>query len=197
MISVFLQFMACRKPCHEPDYTFSIKTSFSSEKDSMRLGDTLWLSCETPTEMEDLNTKNLINFVGAENFGTAIVVQNIKEWFTSDREAVDCFDFIKVDGEIYSIQTLDPKRVKQISFLESNGRYNFKFGIIAKKRGLYIFTIPDIPAVVYRKDKEQCGKAGFEILSSNVDKHLYLFEDYLALTLSNYDKKHCYCIKVY
>lgn len=193
---LFLQFTSCKKPCNEPDYSFSIKASFSSERDSMPVGDTLWLKCETPSLMQDLNTKSQINFVEAENFGTVLIVQDITKFFTDYRGAVDSFDFIKIEGEINSIQTSDANRVKQLSFSESNNRYILKIGIIAKKRGLYIFTIPDIPSVVYRKGKEQCGKAGFEILNNNTDSHLYLMEN-LWGPLSVYDRKHCYCIKVY
>ncbi|MDN3654373.1 hypothetical protein QWZ08_01970 [Ferruginibacter paludis] len=192
----FLQFSACKKACNEPDYSFLIKTSFSSEKDSIPLGDTLWLKCETPSKMQDLNTKSQINFVGAVNLGTSLIVQDIKKFLSNDRGAVDSFDFIKVDGEIYSIQTLSPERVKQLSFFESNNNYKFKIGIVAKKKGLYVFTITDIPNVVYRKGMEQCGKASFEILNVNEDKHLYLIENIVG-ALSEYDRKHSYCFKVF
>ncbi|MDB5276119.1 MAG: hypothetical protein JWR61_1074 [Ferruginibacter sp.] len=191
-----LQFTACQKPCNESNYSFSITASFLGENDSIPLGDTLWLICQTSTRMQDLTTSSEVDFVSVVNLGTTLLVQDIKKFGTYERGAVDSFDFVKVEGEIYSVQTLDPKRVKQLSFLESNNKYNLKIGIIAKKKGSYVFSISDIPQVVYRKNMEQCGKASFEILNGNGDKHFYLFENIVG-AISEYDRKHSYCLKVF
>jgi hypothetical protein len=191
-----LHFMACKKPCHQPDYHFSINSSFAIEKDSMPVGDTLWLTCESSTNMLDLNTKSQIDFSNAQNFGSALIISDINKFHSLIRGAVDSFDFVKARGDIYTIQNLDPNGTKQLNFAEGNDMYSLKIGMVAKRKGLYILSIVDIPNVVYRKGQEQCGKGSFEILNNNLNRHFYLFEN-LWGPLSEYDKKHGYCVKVY
>ena len=52
----------CLKPCNEPDYYFTVFESFFPERDSMNIGDTLYLDCKIPKMEKDNNTGHIINF---------------------------------------------------------------------------------------------------------------------------------------
>jgi hypothetical protein len=193
MLDLFF-LVGCRKPCREPDRLFSINSNFLDEKESINVGDTLWLSCETSTTMTDKNRQTNIDFRNAENMATALHVADVAKFSSLQRGAIDSFGFIKITGDIYTDENLDPAGTKQIFFLEADSKYQFKVGIIAKKTGTYIFSIADIPTV-FIKNKGKCGKASVEILNNNNNKHLYLFENVWG-QLSTHDSAHSYCFKV-
>ena len=180
---------SCVKPCHEPDYNFSITDSFFPEKDSINVGDTLFLICVIPKMETDTSTKIIINFSNLGNLGNDLVISDISK-FNVQRNAADSFSYFDVHGKIYS----DQYNAKQLSWEETDSTYSLKVGLIALRPGLYILTLPDAPGI-YRKGHIKCGIGNFEILNSNVNKHLYLFEDRWG-QLSNYDSSHSYCIKV-
>lgn len=138
----------------------------------------------------DINTLTAIDFSNLSNLSNHLIISDIFK-FKMERDATDCFSYFNVHGKIYS----DQYGAKQLSFEENDSTYSLKVGLVALKAGLYIFTLPDAPGI-YRKEHVKCGRGNFEILNSNVDKHLYLFENIWG-NLSIYDSLHSYCIKVY
>jgi len=180
---------SCVKPCHEPDYHFSVIDSFFPEKDSVTVGDTVWLMCIIPKMEKDLNTQMIINFSNAAFLGVNLVLSDISK-FNVQRDAADSFSYVNGQGRIYS----DQYGGKQLSFAEVDTAYQLKIGLIALKAGLYILTLPDMPGV-YRKGSQHCGIGNFQILNTNNNKHLYLFEN-LWGPLASYDSIHSYCVKV-
>ncbi len=187
--------MQCHKPCNESDHHFSITSNILPEKDSVNVGDTLILACTTPKIMHDEKNNSDINFKNAQNFGSVLRVSDVSKFLSSQRGALDSFNFIPIAGDIYSDPNLDPHGTKQLKFLETNSDYELKAYIITGKKGTYIFSIGDNPSV-FIQNKGKCGKASIEILNNNSDKHLYLFEDALG-QLSTFDRMHSYCLKVY
>ena len=183
-------FAGCYKPCNEPDYHFSVTESFSPEKDSINVGDTFFLMCIIPKMQMDISTKMVIDFSNLGNLGDNLVISDISK-FNMQRDAADSFSYINIEGKIYS----DQHGAKQLNFKETDSTYRLKVGLVALKKGLYIFEVPDALGV-YRNGHVKCGRGNFEILNSNVNKHLYLFENMWG-QLSKYDSSHSYCIKVY
>lgn len=179
----------CQKPCNEPDYNFTVFESFSPEKESMNIGDTLYLDCKIPKMEKDNNTGQVINFSNLANLGDNLIISDISK-FDAKREAADSFSYVNIYGKIYS----DNNGAKQFQFMETDSTYRLKVGLILLKAGSYIFTIPDIPGV-YRNGHIRCGVGNYAVLNSNINKHLYLFED-LWGALSIYDRNRSYCIKV-
>lgn len=186
--------VGCHKPCLEPDYSFSIKASFTPEKDSIHVGDTLWLISETSTQLNDITTNAKVNYENAQNLGSTLGIIDIKKAKSMEFGAIDSFTYIKVTGKIYTDKEILPSVVKQLLFEERNGKYELKAGIIAQKKGSYIFSVGDA-VNVFRKGKPKCGIAHFDVLNGNSNQHLYFFED-LWGSLSEYDKKHDYCFVV-
>ena len=184
----------CHKPCTLPNYDFSVSDFFSPEKDSVTVGDTLWLISNISNVQVDINSGAQVDFSGAENLGFNLVVSDISK-FRSQRGAVDSFDYTKRHGDIYTHPSSNPQGIKQLSFEKTMASYMLEVGLIAKKKGSYLLTVPDNP-YVFRQDMPKCGTAAFAILNSNANKHLYLFENYWG-KLNQYDSTHSYCFKVY
>lgn len=187
-------FESCHKPCTLPNYLFLANTIFSPEKDSIKVNDTLWLSCIINKNLNDINTQKTVDFSSAENMGTDLLISDILK-FSSERGAVDSFDYIKRHGNIYTDPSLNPKGAKQLSFEENSTSYLLDVGLIARKAGSYILTVPD-NSYVYRKGMPKCGTGNFLFINTNSKKHLYLFEN-IRGQLSEYDSAHSYCFKVY
>lgn len=181
----------CTKPCHEPDYDFSVYESFSPEKDSMNVGDTLYLNWEILKMQKDKNTGTLINFSNLGNLGDNLVISDITKFHDAKREAADSFSYINIYGKIYS----DNYGAKQFQFMETDSSYLLKVGLIPLKAGLYVFTIPDATGI-YRNGHVKCGIGDYAVLNANVNKHLYLFENLWGSIISDYDRNRSYCIKV-
>jgi hypothetical protein len=194
VLFVFGFFNGCHKPCNLPNYTFSVNDFFSPEKDSVNIGDTLWIRCIISKTQIDVNTQEQVNFYNAENLGFSLVISDISR-FDLKRGAVDSFTYITLHGSIYTDSTSNSTAVKQLSFEENNDSYLLEVGLIAKESGSYILTIPDNP-YVYRKGMAKCGTANFLIVNRNTNKHLYLFENRWG-KLSAYDSAHSFCFKVY
>ena len=193
-LTIIVILSSCHKPCNQPNYSLAVTAFFSPEKDSVSVGDTLWLSCVIPKNMTDINSQSKINFSNAENLGGNLFVSDISA-FTDQRWAVDSFLYFSAIGQIYSDSKLNPRGVKQLSYHESDTAYPLRAGLIAAKRGTYILTVSDVPGV-YRKGSPNCGIGNFQILNANVNKHLYLFENLWGAILSPYDKASSYCFKV-
>lgn len=188
-ITVVILSYSCHKACHERNYIFTTNNLFYPEKDSIQVGDTLWLTCTIS------KNQRLVYFSGAENLGGNLIISNIDSFGNSSRGAVEKFTYFNVAGSVYSVPNLNPKNDKQVSYLETDSAYNLNVGIIALKKGIYIFSFSDDPGV-YRTGSPSCGVANFLFVNANKNKHLYLFED-LHGKLGENDNLHSYCFKVY
>lgn len=191
LLCIIVVISGCHKPCNEPDYDFSVFESFSPERDSMNIGDTLYLNCEIPKMEKDNNTGQVINFSNLGNLGDNLVISDISKFHDAKREAADSFSYINIYGKIYS----DNNGAKQLQFIETDSSYRLKVGFILLKAGSYVFTIPDATGV-YRNGHVKCGVGNYAVLNSNGNKHFYLFEDLWGPIISIYDKNRSYCIKV-
>ena len=185
---------SCHKPCNEPNYSFKVNESFFPQKDSINVGDTIFVLSSFNKELTDTTTKKVIDFSNAENLGTVLIISDITKFRDIQRGAIDSFSYFNLVGSIFTAPATDTLNVKQLIYTETSSIYDLKIGLIAKKAGIYIFTIPDNPDV-FRKNQTKCGTANFEILNQNTQQHLYLFENILG-SLSRYDSTHSYCVKV-
>lgn len=193
-LSIISTAATCHKPCNEPNYSFETGVKFSPESDSLHVGDTIWITSSIPNPVLDNNSGKAIIYENA-NWGSTLIISDILEFRDSNRGAVADFSYFAKTGSIYSMSGTDTMNVKQLSYQENISGYEFKIGIVAGKKGLYILTIPDNP-YLFRKGNPKCGTANLVILNQNNNKHVNLFEDKWG-PLSSYDVSHSYCLKVY
>jgi hypothetical protein len=164
---------SCNKSfdCRGAVYNFEIGIRAFPDKDSIRVGDTLWLEVNEPTTLNDVQTGRAIDYSGAANLGSAIGFQGFSETdgqFTT--EAVQQFTFVLAQG--VEVANRSPGLYKEYFFAEIGDRYAFMLGIVPKEKGTYSIVFSNA-ASVYRHN-DRCTKANFALNFKNTDQHYYL-----------------------
>jgi hypothetical protein len=78
LITFAIGFGGCGKNCKEAKYQFSMEESFSPEKDSIRVGDTLWVSASHSTTFTDAFSKAQVDFSNS-NIASTIRILNFPD----------------------------------------------------------------------------------------------------------------------
>lgn len=195
-IIIILLFVICKasscKNCVEATYQFNIQGLFSPEKDSIQVGDTLWVISSHPTTFSD-GTKD-IEFSGA-NVGTNFRIFKFGESYPDLSGAVNDFLFVKGNGREANDDN-NPAENKGFYFDEINSIYILKIGFIAQKKGVYTIGLND--ALGISQQGLGCVKAAITILNANSDSHLHFYQSWRpGYAMSDYERTHLYCFKVY
>jgi len=194
-ISIITMAATCNKrlDCFNTIYSFDTYTKAYPDKEIINLSDTLWFELEEPAILKDKNTGRTIDYSGAANLGTDI---NYDELLGNNNllSCADCFNTLLVSGTFIP-DDLNAQRNRDYKFVETNGTYLFKIGVIPKKKGTFMLSVGDA-ANVFR-DKDKCTKASFLITFKETNQHLYLYEQNKPMyELSQYEKTHLYCFQV-
>jgi hypothetical protein len=186
--------MSCGHHCVEAKYYFSMTESFSPEKDSISLGDTLWVASSHPTTFLDSVTKAEIDFSNSQ-LGTPFEVLKFPDTAGNVIGAVNDFDFITKAGSLAGNDNI-PTQNKGFIYEEIDNHYILEIGIVAKQKGVYGISLGDDISVT-RKNKG-CEKANIKIENANSDNHLYYYQNFRPdYVISDYERTHIYCFKVY
>ncbi len=193
-------YATCNKriDCKQNVYSFEAFFKAYPDFDSVQVGDTIWLELNSPTRATDLATNTTTDYSGAENFGTAISYLQIIGGDVTDPGATpsaNSFDNVLINGSTVQ-SSIYLEKIREFLFEEKAGNYEFKIGIVPKKKGLFMLA-PGDAAGVYRSSNK-CDKASFSLTFKDTDQHLYLYEQKRpGYLLSHYDKGHLYAFKVY
>jgi hypothetical protein len=199
LVGVISVYATCNKrlDCHTTIYSFEAKYTVRPDSDSIHPGDTIWMELTSSTQMNNLFTNQVVDFSGAENFGTAVGYAKITGGNILDpgvTPAADSFENALIKGT--SVPSQQPDQVRSFFFSEENGMYVFKLGIVPKVKGLFMIS-PGNAVNVYT-NKNKCDKANFSLTIKNTNQHLYLYEQSRpGYVLSAYDRGHLYVFKVY
>ena len=197
IVLILMATMSCHKLCVPRKFNFSGGVaSVLPGKDSIRVGDTLWFNSSLPVNYKYLdnnsdsvayNLSNATNVITDIHFTSIIGIQNAIG-------GVDSFSSVLPTKGNVQKNPLAPTFAKTISYTQENNSYNFSFGIIALKKGIYCLTIIDI----YQAMKN-CDKISVDIVTNNMDNHLHYLKDiyYGGGTIDPIDSTHSYCFKVY
>jgi hypothetical protein len=161
-----------RFDCRESIYSFAIAIKAYPDKDSINIGDTIWLEINEPTTLNDIQTGRMIDYSGAANLGTAIGIAELISANTTNTAGNTFFKFFIADGK--EILRSDTNKFREYSFIEISNRYEFKLGLIPQKKGVYKMFISNASNVFRTTNK--CTKAGFGITFKDTDQHFYLNE---------------------
>jgi hypothetical protein len=190
---------SCNKSfdCRGTIHNFEAFYKAYPDRDSIRVNDTIWLELKTSTQLRDRTTNEMVDYSGAANFGTVIGYVELMGGDASDPGAIAAanhFENILVNGS--SVPPLRPDQLREFLFEEENGMYLFKVVIVAKKKGVYLIGAGDAAGVYQRSNS--CRKSDFKLTFENTDQHLYLLEESRpGYTVSEYERTHAYCFKVY
>ena len=189
-------FSTCKKGglgCANTAYNFQIFENVAPDKDSIQINDTIFLKVNTPTQFNDLQSGNKIDYSNASNLGNVVT---ILRFLPADmvQGATNNFKLILLKGT--EVNAVDPLSQKDVLFAEENGYYKFNLAIVAKDTGRYALTIGNAANVYRRSDK--CTKASFAINIENTNQHFYLLHLWRPdLILDDQGKTKVYYFKVY
>jgi hypothetical protein len=167
------------------------------DKDSIRVGDTLWTEIKMPTTLKDEQTNVMVDFSDAVSVGNTLGIGLFTGGSVNDpgsTGAVDKFDYSVIMGQVINSSILNQKM--QFTFAKINDSFFLKVRIISKAIGTYYLAISDDAGVHRRGDN--CTKGSFEFRYANTDQHLYFYQNNRpGYIISEYEQRHMYCFKVY
>ncbi len=193
---VLLQFLGCGKTCEQVSYNFSMAEQFFPEVDSIKIGDTLWVIAQHSVIFKDANSGNDISYSGSK-LGLNIVASNLTDSAnvaSGNIGAFNSFNTVIVYGSAVGNDNL-PDQNKGVNFEERNDSFLLKVAFIPKQKGVYGISLGNGAAV---RKNHGCELAAFEIDNSNQNNHLYYYQNSRpGYVMSDYERTHLYCFKVY
>lgn len=188
----------CPKPCIEANLSFNVHSQIVPDKDSIQIGDTLYLESTFPTNIIDQRSGQLMDYSNSKGIGSTLTVIKLAPSDTTGKDAVFDFSYISIQGKIYNDRTIPrPDGVQQLTYGEINGKYVLKIGLVPYKKGNYVLVIGNGLSNGRRKEKS-CEKASFNISFEATDQHYYLIENWVpGIKLDDYGKVRVYYFIVY
>ena len=182
---------SCKKLClngNRSTFQFEITVQAIHDRDSVAVGDTIWLEVDAPTTLKDVVSNKMVDYSGAGNLGSSIGFQKLNV-SNFDIKAAKKFNLILEKG----IETVnaDAQLFHQYLFIEVNNRYVFRLGLTPKEKGIFRLVFSNANNVYRRIDK--CTKAAFTINFENTNQHRYLDPNFEGSTAKGGD----YNFKVY
>jgi hypothetical protein len=196
IVGIALLFLSCGKPCKEVTYQFFMREAFIPERDSIHVGDTIYLeSVHATTFTDSLNGNNTqINFSNSL-LGSNLRVLQFPDTSTFVIGAIPDFNIAALNGMASGNDNI-PSENKGFYYQEINSQYILRLQFIALKKGIYSISLGNSIGVI--KGGQDCEKASFEIENSNVNNHLYFYQNWRpGYIINSYERTHMYCFKVY
>jgi hypothetical protein len=178
--------------CANTVYNFEIAGKIYPDKDSIHIGDTVWLELNIPTNFTDITSNQIVDYSGAENLGSAI---GFGEYSVINNPAPAANSFLDVLVKGKKVDNPDIAQIREFLFEEQNNRYVFKLGIIPKEKGIFGTGFSNAQNVYRNSDK--CTKAFFKINVENTRQHYYLNPNINSSNFDTTKPSGSYYFKVY
>ncbi len=188
----------CPKPCVDAHYSFAANSQITPDSDSVRIGDTIILTSSIPVNLTDQRTGVMIDYSNSTDIGSTLAISKLPKGDTVAIDAVPDFNYVNVNGRIYNDRSIPrPDGVQQLIYVEMNGNYLLKVGLIPKQTGNYILGLGNGLSNGRHKSMN-CEKASFDISINNTNQHFYVITEWKPdIILNDFGKKHGYAFKVY
>jgi hypothetical protein len=170
-ISFFLIKCDCKKlqiDCTNIKYNFQLPVKVYPDKDSINIGDTIWLEVDESTILKDNISSSNVDYSGTENLGTVITFNKLVN-IGKLEYAIDNFKITVLKGQKLKQSNID----SEYSFSEENRRFKFKLAIMPEISGVFRIIISNSNNT-YRKNDE-CTKANFNIEFKDTQLHGYYY----------------------
>jgi hypothetical protein len=170
-------YWSCNKSilgCTESSYSFQLNAKAYPDKDTINVGDTIWIEINSPDVFTDQRSNMSINFSNSNNLDTYVsLIKLISVSPVQFAGAISQFKFNLISGtEIPNRLAVTDTIQKSFKINDVNGIYMLKIGIIPQSNGIFSFNLGN-PAGVYRNGNS-CPKADFFIRLTNTNQHYYL-----------------------
>lgn len=194
-------FSTCKKGglgCANAVYSFQIGGQAYPDADSIPFEDTIWIEINMSANLTDVSSNEVIDYSGAVNLSNALsFVKLIGGGSISNPGAIYAANEFEIDViEGKRVNNAFDEGIREYLFVERENQYKLKLAVIPKQIGIYSIGLSNSVNVYRRADK--CTKANFEIEFKDTNQHLYLLQSNRpGYTISDYERRHLYCFKVY
>ena len=140
MILCVLGLVGCEPRCQKFYYPILSFNMFPANRDTINVGDTLWLRSDTKSVLNDWwdnETRQYINF----NFIMNICARKIVDTTVHKYGYVEAIDKFDVGTKLGTLRQINNTSYR-LTLLYENEQYKFLGYIIPKDTGLYAFDIP-------------------------------------------------------
>ncbi|WP_419803464.1 hypothetical protein [Mucilaginibacter sp.] len=187
-----------KSSCIKTNYSFAVNSQISPDLDSIRLGDTLYLTSSFPKKLVDDYTKTVVDYSNSMGIGSTLGLVKLVNGSYPGKDAVNSFKYSNVTGSVYNDKSIpSPDKIQQLKYDEVNDNYKLKIGIIPMEKGVYYLGVGN-GLSNGRNKSNSCEKASFNITMINTSQHLNYFSAWNPNgTLSTYEKDRAYFFKVY
>src|SRR5258705_11328590 len=141
-ISIFITTVSstCKKSLicdNSISYSFQMPGVAYPDRDSIHIGDTIWIEINIPTTLRDMINGQNVDFSNASNLGDDIglvILTGIGNPVPTVTYANDNFNYVLVKG---TQGVTSVSGIRNFFFAEANGTYSLKVVIVAKNVGIY------------------------------------------------------------
>ena len=198
LVYVFFINSGCPKACIEANYFFAVNAQITPDLDSVKVGDTIFLTSSFSNKLTDVSTGNMVDYSNATGIGSSLSVFKLIKGDTIATDALFDFNYISINGRVNNNRSIPrPDGVQQLTYQELNENYVLKIGLIPKHKGIYGLGLQNGTSIG-RKNSRSCEKAAFDISYTNTNQHFYLLTEWKPDNILNdFGEKRGYAFKVY
>ncbi len=181
------------KQCQSADYSFSVTSEFSPQREIYNVGDTIFLNSLIPKSLINLISNQLVDYSNSVGIGGNFNTAKMDTISQLGVEGLNNFEIINYIGTT-SPKSISPNSGVNIFYTENQSGYNFKLGIKLKFKGLFYIGVTNLASKgIIGKD---CTNAGFSMTVTNTNKNLNLFQYALGYAPDALLQKSIYCFRV-
>ena len=198
MAAQFLLASGCNKngttPCVFGGYSFAVTSEWSPQNEVYNVGDIIFLISSFPKALTDqINPAIVVDYSNSVGIGGDIGIAAPDSIQRTNKPAKDSFQFVSFYGS-FSERSINQNQGINFNYAEFSTGYQFRGGLICKKKGLYGISVDNLNSNGIRG--KNCTNAGFNMTVTNPDKHIYLYQNALGIVLDNESIKKIYCFRV-
>jgi len=158
LFPTLLSLWGCPGECVGPEYIFNTAIKVSPERDTVQLGDTLWLKGSIPDVLKDSLSKIMVEYRNAKVILSLQFIEVLKtdRMQTSLANVPDKFSFVSTIGRIYTPR-LPTWRDIETAYIGNT--YQYEVGIIPKEAGTFFIEAAHAGIANIESKKNRCEGA--------------------------------------
>lgn len=193
----FLFANSCKKqgtsPCPQATpFNFNVTCSFTPQQEIYNVGDTIFLFSSFSKSLLNTISNQQVNYNNSVGIGGDVGIAYPDQSSLQNKPAKDSFDFISING-MFTPRPINQSQGINTKYIE-NSDYSFRGGIICRKKGVYAISVDNL--VSKGLNGENCTNANFNMLVTNNNKHINLYQNILGIVLDQYSIDRIYCFRV-
>jgi hypothetical protein len=181
------------RPCpSSTPYSFNVTSEFSPQRENYNVGDTIFLTSSFANNLINNVTNQLIDYSNSVGIGGTINFYKLDTITKKATGAFTEFNTILILGN-YSQFSTTPNEGISSTYSETIN-YSFKIGIVLRQKGIFLLGVNDLKSQGIKN--KNCTNAGFNMVVSNSNKNINLFQYALGYTPDALLLKNIYCFRV-